>query len=97
MSFQLIVCYKQPADPAAFDEHYAGVHVPLAKRLPGLRSYTLVRPGEDDYHLVATLTWDDEPAFQAAMGSEAGKAAVADLPNFAGAGAVMLTGAAADA
>ncbi len=38
------------------------------------------------------LTFDDEAAFGAAMAGEEGKAAVADLANFAGAGATMLTG-----
>lgn len=34
---RMIVIDRTPRDPAAFDAHYFDVHVPLAKRLPGLR------------------------------------------------------------
>jgi uncharacterized protein (TIGR02118 family) len=33
----LVVLYNKPADTAAFDAHYFGKHVPLAKTIPGLR------------------------------------------------------------
>jgi uncharacterized protein (TIGR02118 family) len=96
--FQLTVLYNHPEDPTAFDKHYDGVHAPLAKKLPGLRRYTVSRPGPDAegnkpaYHLVAVLEFDDEAALGAAMSGDEGKAARADLANFAGAGATMLTG-----
>ena len=96
--FQLTVLYNHPDDPAAFDKHYDEVHIPLARKLPGLQRCTVSRPaaGPDGaqpaYHLVAVLEFADAAAFQAGMGSEEGQAAVADLDNFAGAGATMLTG-----
>jgi uncharacterized protein (TIGR02118 family) len=31
---QLVVMYKTPKDPAAFDAHYFEKHVPIAKRTP---------------------------------------------------------------
>ena len=34
---KLYAMYKHPTDPAAFDRYYYGVHVPLAKTIPGLR------------------------------------------------------------
>jgi uncharacterized protein (TIGR02118 family) len=34
---QMVVIYKTPKDTVAFEKHYSGVHVPLAKQLPGLR------------------------------------------------------------
>ena len=40
MTYQLTVVYGRPEDPAAFDEHYANVHAPLAAKIPGLESYT---------------------------------------------------------
>ncbi|GEL23219.1 hypothetical protein PSU4_21730 [Pseudonocardia sulfidoxydans NBRC 16205] len=98
MSFQLTALYNHPADAAAFDRHYDDVHAPLATKLPDLRSFTVTRPqpGPDgakpDYHLVAVLVWDSAEAMGASMASDAGKAAVADLENFAGAGVTMLTG-----
>ena len=39
----MIVVYRTPADPAAFEKHYFETHVPLAKQLPGLRSYEVSR------------------------------------------------------
>ena len=36
---QLVVMYKTPKDAAAFDKHYAEKHIPMAKKIPGLRKY----------------------------------------------------------
>src|SRR3954467_4618118 len=36
---RMVVIYKQPENPRAFDQHYFDVHVPLAKTLPGLKRY----------------------------------------------------------
>ena len=38
---RMVVIYRTPKDPAAFDAHYFEVHVPLAKKLPGLRKYVI--------------------------------------------------------
>ena len=97
MTYQLVVIYHHPTDADAFDRHYAETHAPLASTLPGLRSYTTVSPdpgadGTRAEHLIATLTFDDARAFQAAMGSEAGQAAVGDLANFASGGATIVSG-----
>ncbi|CAN5233646.1 EthD family reductase [soil metagenome] len=93
---QVLVLYKTPTDSAAFDKYYAETHVPLAKRLPGLRRYqvsqgTVATPaGPSGVHLVATLTFDSMADVQAAFGSAEGQAAAGDLPNFASGGADLL-------
>lgn len=98
MAFQLTALYNHPVDGAAFDRHYDTVHAPLAAKMPGLRTFTVSRPGPDAdggrpaYHLVAALVWDSAEDFQAAIGSPEGNAALADLDNFAGAGVTILTG-----
>ncbi|GAY12275.1 EthD family reductase [Pseudonocardia sp. N23] len=98
MSYQLTALYNHPSDVAAFDKHYDDVHAVLAAKLPDVRSFSISRPqpGPDgtkpDYHLIAVLVWDSAEAAGASLGSEAGKEAVADLDNFAGAGVTMLTG-----
>jgi uncharacterized protein (TIGR02118 family) len=90
---QLVVTYKTPKDPAAFDKYYAETHIPLAKKLPGLRKYQISHgpvvgaAGASDIHLMAILTFDNMAAVQAAFGSEEGKAAAADVPKFASGGA----------
>lgn len=96
--FQLTAFYNHPADATAFDKHYDEVHAPIAKKLPGLARYSISRPGPDadgnqpPYHLVAVLEFADEAAFAAGMGGPEGEAALADLPNFAGAGITIMTG-----
>ena len=88
----VLALYKKPADAAAFDAHYANTHTPLAKTLPGLKSYTLGRGGENDpYYLVAILTFESPEALGAAMQSAEGQKTVADLGNFAQAGVDVLT------
>ena len=36
---QLVVMYKTPKDAAAFDKRYFEKHIPIAKKLPGLKKY----------------------------------------------------------
>src|SRR3954447_15394544 len=36
---QLVVLYKTPKSTDAFDRYYFATHVPLAKKLPGLKKY----------------------------------------------------------
>ncbi len=89
----LLVLYKTPADPAAFDKYYAETHIPLANKIPGLRGYRVSKgtvgtpAGASNVHLVATLTFDSLAALQAGLGSPEGAAAAGDLPNFASGGA----------
>ncbi|MEH3052593.1 MAG: EthD family reductase [Patulibacter minatonensis] len=82
MAARMIVMYRPPADPAAFDRHYQKTHVPLAKQLPGLRSYEVARGpvtvAGGPFHLVGTLEFDDLAAIQAAFASEIGQACAAD-------------------
>jgi uncharacterized protein (TIGR02118 family) len=96
MTLRLLVLYAQPTDPSVFDSYYASKHVPLAKKLPGLRSYTINRgeigspAGKPDTYLVAELDFDSLADFQNALGSPEGVAATSDVPNFATGGATMM-------
>ena len=93
---RLLVLYKQPADTSAFDRHYSETHIPIAKKLPGLRSY-IVSSGKTDLvagdqapYLIAELEFDSKADLQAAMSSAEGQATVADLASFAQAGVTVL-------
>lgn len=92
----LVVMYRTPKDAAAFDKHYFETHVPLAKKLPGLRKYevssgVVASPaGASGFHLIATLKFDSVSAIQAAFASPEGKAAAGDLSNFATGGADLI-------
>jgi uncharacterized protein (TIGR02118 family) len=88
---RFLVLYSQPKDAEAFDRHYRDVHIPLAKKLPGLRRYTISRDqapvrGGEPYYLVAELDWDDMAALQRALQSPEGQAAARDVPTFASGG-----------
>ena len=91
----LVVLYKTPKDPAAFDKYYAETHIPLAKKLPGLRKYKVTKGpvaapgGPSSLYLIATLTFDDTAAIGAAFASPEGKATAADVPKFASGGVEM--------
>lgn len=87
--------YDTPQDPEEFDRHYREIHVPLTKKIPGLRRYTLSRNtrvvrGERPYYLVAEMEWDDMAALQAAFASPEGIAAGEDVEKFAGDGVTSL-------
>ena len=93
---KVLALYKKPADAAAFDAYYHSTHVPLARTLPGLRSYEvssgpiMTPAGEAPLHLVAVLTFDSLAAIQAALNSPEGAATAGDLGNFAQAGVDLL-------
>lgn len=94
---RLVVMYRTPKDPAAFDAHYFGKHVAIAKQIPGVRRYEVSQgpvgtpAGPSNYYLVAMLHFDDIAAIQAAFASPQGQAAVADVGNFATGGVDIYT------
>lgn len=93
---RLVVLYKKAADAAAFERHYVDTHVPIAKRIPGLIRYEVsdgpvASPGSaSPYQLVATLEFASMASLRLGMSSAEGRAAAADVPNFAQAGVEML-------
>lgn len=93
---RVIVMYRTPKDADAFNKHYSEKHIPLARKIPGLRKYEIsqgpvVTPaGPSGFHLIATLYFDDLAAIQKAFASAEGKAAGADVQTFATGGADML-------
>ena len=92
---QLLVLYNTPADPAAFDRYYEETHIPLAQKIPGVRSLTInngpvqALAGTAPY-LVAALHFDSLAHVSAALSSPEGQAAAADLLNFASGGVTLL-------
>ncbi len=86
---QMIVIYRTPQEPAVFERHYFQVHVPLARQLPGLRSYETSRGpvislyGAVEAHFVATLHFDSLSDINAAFTSPRGRACAADRQRLA--------------
>ena len=95
--YRLTASYAHGADDAADQaivSHYRDTHAPLAAKLPDLRAFTWgaceTPDGSRPAHaIVAVLDWDSREQATAALSSEAGKAAVADLDNFAQAGVAL--------
>jgi len=89
----VMAVYKTPRDPAAFDRYYFEKHVPIAKKIPGLRKYEVSKgpvatpAGPSGLHLIGVLHFDDMAAVQKAFASTEGQAAAADVQNFATGGA----------
>lgn len=81
--------YTKPADEQAFLDHYAQVHAPLARSLPGLLSLNWGQPGplfqadDSGWFLIAEMRFGDRDAALAALASEAGRNAGQDLARFA--------------
>ncbi len=88
MAARILVLYKPPPDPAAFDKYYFGTHLPIARKIPHLRSMKFnsgppVAMAGTAPHLIAELEFDTMADLQAAMASPEGQAAAADVRNFA--------------
>jgi uncharacterized protein (TIGR02118 family) len=92
---QLLVLYNTPADPAAFDRYYCETHIPIAKKIPGLGSYRIndgpvQAPAGNAPYLIAILDFDTMADLNASLASPEGRAAAADVPNFASGGVTLL-------
>ena len=92
---KLVVLYHHPEDPAAFDEHYVGTHLPLAHKIPHVLRIDAARiesvRGDDarpPFHAIAELYYEDEEAMALAAASPEYQEALADQPNFNTGGSV---------
>jgi uncharacterized protein (TIGR02118 family) len=90
-----VVLYGSPEDADAFERYYADTHTALATAIPGLKRFEaaqgIATPDGSalPYQRIAELTFDDMDALQAGRGSEEGRAAVGDIPNFATGGVTI--------
>jgi uncharacterized protein (TIGR02118 family) len=70
MMFKIVAIWGdvKPDDAAAFEAYYHDVHVPLARKVPGLRDLQLVRTdkglegGAAGFYRLAVLAFDSEAA-----------------------------------
>ena len=93
---RLLVLYGHPKDPAAFDQYYHQTHIPIARKMKGLKKWTVGKvQGTPDgqpapYYYVADLYMESREDFERLLASPEGQAAVADVPNYATGGATFL-------
>jgi uncharacterized protein (TIGR02118 family) len=91
---KLVVTYPKPADPAAFRAYYAGTHIPLAAKLPGLVSFAYgypeaLGPGGAPF-CVFEAVFPDRQTLDAALASPQGRAVAGDVANYSPAGASLM-------
>jgi uncharacterized protein (TIGR02118 family) len=90
-----VVLYGTPEDVDAFERYYADTHTALATAIPGLQRFEAAQGistpdgSELPYQRIAELTFEDMEALQAGLGSQEGRAAVDDIPNFATGGVTI--------
>jgi uncharacterized protein (TIGR02118 family) len=93
---RLLVLYGHPKDPAAFDKYYREAHIPIAKRMKGLKKWTVGKvqgtPGDQPspYYYIADLYMESRAEFETLLASPEGQAAVADVPNYATGGVTFV-------
>ncbi|NDK31934.1 EthD family reductase [Nesterenkonia haasae] len=92
---RVVVLYPHPEDPKAFEEHYRNVHLPLAKKLPGMLDHRFslnIDAGEQEspYFAIFEADFQSKEAYEFAMASPEGQAVGADVPNYATGGAIVM-------
>ncbi|MCU0960745.1 MAG: EthD family reductase [Pirellulaceae bacterium] len=94
--YRLTVLYGHPDDPEAFQRYYHDVHIPLARKMKGLKGWTIglceaTEPGaRPPFYMIVGLFAESREALEAILASPEGQAAVADVPNFATGGAQFM-------
>jgi uncharacterized protein (TIGR02118 family) len=81
---KLIIFFRKPKSVAEFETHFSNTHVPLIASMPNVQRTTVTRAigaprGEPLFHLIHEVYFDDLQACNAALNSDAGRAAGADL------------------
>jgi uncharacterized protein (TIGR02118 family) len=89
---------EAPKNPEAFDQHYLGVHIPIAEKLPGLvrcevTKYSGLADGSPaPSYLQTDLVFESPDAAAAAFKSDVGKQLAEDRANFPDTPSVVAVG-----
>lgn len=83
MVAKLIVLYSDIKDPEKFDEYYRNVHIPMAKKIPGVRKIVVskvrgVAVGKANYYQVVEVYYDSMESLKKAGESKEAKEARKD-------------------
>jgi uncharacterized protein (TIGR02118 family) len=86
---RLTVLYGHPTDPAEFDRYYHSVHVPVARRMQGLKGWTIgkcqsaVAGQSAPYYMIVGLYAATRADLESIIASPEGQATIADVTRFA--------------
>ncbi len=98
---KLLVLYNAPKDPTHFRKYYVETHLPLASKIPGVKSscYSFdvkamgpgnLGPGNSPYFCIFEAEFESEAALMGALASKEGQAVANDVPNYASGGVTMV-------
>jgi uncharacterized protein (TIGR02118 family) len=93
---RLTVLYGHPQNPDEFDRYYREVHIPLARRMRGLKGWTIGKceSAQADqspaYYMVVGLYAESRDEMESILASPEGQATINDVDNFATGGVVFL-------
>ncbi len=86
---KLVFIFGRPKDPLMFEGYYVTNHLPLALKMPhclAMENAQAVSDADDadpTFYRIATMTFASEADMVACISSEAGRATIADVANFA--------------
>ncbi len=93
---KLVALYGMPGNPAHFDRYYRDVHVPLARKIPKIRRFTIHKvlgspqEGTSPFYCLTEVYWDDLATARNALASSDGQASYNDVPNYATGGVTFV-------
>ena len=93
---RLSVLYGHPSDSAEFDRYYHQIHIPIAKKMKGLKGWTIgkcesaIEGQPPPYYMIVGLYADTRAELEAILASAEGQATIADVPKFATGGATFI-------
>lgn len=86
---RLTVLYGHPWEPEEFDRYYNEVHIPIARKMKGLKGWTIgkcesaVPDEKSPYYMIVGLYAETRADLEAIIQSPEGQATINDVPNFA--------------
>jgi uncharacterized protein (TIGR02118 family) len=99
---RIISLHGQPVDPQEYERYYRDVHIPIVRRIPGVRNIRFGRVvqtadgSSPPYYLVSDVYFDNMDALKEALSSPEMEEAMADVPNFASGGVTIMFGESED-
>ncbi len=93
---RVLALHNTPIELSSYDDYYVNIHMPLVRRIPGVRNIRFGRViraaggGPAPYFLISDVYFADEAALQVALESPEMADAMADVPNFATGGATIM-------
>lgn len=86
---KMTALYKRPADVEAFLNHYHNVHMPIVRRLPGVKKVEIssmftFKGDPADPFIMADVYFEDKAQLIAALKSDPGRESGRDAQEFAG-------------